>query len=570
MYVVVLKPRAMEKNYNFKFNLEEPDSDAIRQHMDFDALLGQFEEQAVPRARQTRIRRLIYTASAAAAALLLLLVVPSLFQNDSLTAEAYFARQDFVRAPIADLDQPYQVKNVADAHRGGVIDYPSGSRLVIPAAAFMDDRGKLIGGEVEIHYRELHDYIDFFASGIPMAYDSVGMQRYLTSAGMVEVYAEQDGRRLRLAPGKAVQVELRSEVTVDNYFMLPNYYVYLLDTVNRTWEYQNIDILQFAEEEEWEPGASATPQRRWQQELRLLEADYESALQELQANNPVPAAPTSPRQATGNRPTLELDFVNGDLPLDPASDLQVDDLTYLHAGTIWEILPESPKVDPRAFQVEWEQVRLRRLDAQQFELTLQHSANEETLLVAPVLLGADYQRALQQYEQEKAAYDAQVAVRQRQIAEASDKLQATFTERKLALQETLSQELQNRPGPLRREVINRFVVTAFGVWNCARPTVAPATVTGVKYVLESGQAIENTTAYVVNEEQNTIFRYLASSTAPVGITPAADNLLWIVSETGGISIARLDQPFEEGADLVLETVTPPVQNRKELRDALSF
>lgn len=567
---MVLKPRAMEKNYNFNFNLEEPDGDAIRQHMDFDALLGQFEEQQVPQVRQTRIRRLIYTASAAAAALLLLFVVPSLFQEAPLTSEAYFARQDFVRAPIADLDQPYEVKTVADAHRGGVIDYPSGSRLVIPAAAFMDDRGKLIGGEVEIHYRELHDYIDFFASGIPMAYDSLGMQRYLTSAGMVEVFAEKNGRRLRLAPGKAVQVELRSEVTVDNYFTLPNYYVYLLDTVNRTWEYQNIDMLQFAEEEEWEPGATVSPQRRWQQELRWLEADYELALQELQTNNPVPAAPVSPRQATGNYPTLELDFVNGDMPLDPASDLQAEDLAYLHTGTIWEILPESPQVDPRAFSVEWEQVRLSRLDAQRFELTLQHSANEETLLVAPVLLGADYQRAQQQYEQEKAAYDAQVVVRQRQISEASDSLQILYAERKLALQESLSQELKSRPGPLRRKVINRFVVTTFGIWNCARPTTAPETVTGINYVLESGKNIEHTTAYVVNEEQNTIFRYLAASTAPVGITPSADNLLWIVNETGGISIARLDQPFTEGTDLVLETVAPPVQNRKELREALSF
>lgn len=560
----------MEKNYNFNFNLEEPDGDAIRQHMDFDALLGQFEEQPAPRNRQARIRRLAYVVSAAAAAVVLLLFVPGLFQNDALTPESYFASQDFVSAPVPELNIDYEVKTVADAHRGGVIDYPSGSRLVIPAAAFMDERGKLIGGEVEIHYRELHDYIDFFVSGIPMAYDSLGMQRYLTSAGMVEVFAEKNGRRLSLAPGKAVQVELRSEVTVSDYFTLPNYYVYLLDTVNRTWEYQNIDILQFAEDEEWEPGATDSPQRRWQQELRWLEADYDLALQELQQNNPVPAAPIAPRQATGNRPTLELDFINGGLPLDPSSDLQADDLNYLHAGTIWEILPESPEVDPRAFRVEWEQVKLRRLNAQQFELTLQHRANEETLLVAPVLLGEDYQRALNKYEQEQAAYEAQVAVRERQISEERDSIQAMFTARKAELQATLSDQLNSRPGPLRRKVINRFVVTTFGIWNCARPTTAPETVTGVNYVLDNGEAIENTTAYVVNEAQNTIFRYLASSTAPVGIMPAADNLLWIVDEQGGISVAHLDQPFGEGSDLVLETVSPPVQNRADLREALSF
>ena len=561
----------MEKNYNFKFNLEEPDGDAIRQHMDFDALLGQFEQEQVPKKRQSRLRRLTYAISAAAAAVILLLFVPGLFQEAPLTPEAYFARQDFVNVPLPKMNITHEVKTVADAHRGGVIDYASGSRLVIPAAAFMDDRGKLIGGEVEIHYRELHDYIDFFVSGIPMAYDSLGMQRYLTSAGMVEVFAKQNGRRLRLAPGKAVQVELRSEVTLQDYFTLPNYYVYRLDTVKRSWEYQNIDMLQFAEEEEWEPGAATdSPQRRWQQELRWLEADYELALQELQAANPVPAAPVPPRQAAGDRPTLELDFVNGDLPLDPSSDLQAEDLAYLHSGTIWEILPESADVDPRAFQVEWEQVKLQRLGAQRFELTLQHRENEETILVAPVLLGEDYQRAVSEYEQAQAAYTAQVEVREQQIGGARDSLQALFAERKSALQESLSADLNSRPGPLRREVINRFVVTNFGIWNCARPTSAPETTTGVNYVLDNGEAIQNTTAYVVNERQNTIFRYLASSTAPVGIVADADNLLWIVNASGGISIARLDQPFVEGSNLVLETVAPPVQNQEELREALSF
>ena len=60
----------MEKNYNFKFNLEEPDGDAIRKHMDFDALLHQFEEQKAPQQRQARVRRLVYIATADNAAFL--------------------------------------------------------------------------------------------------------------------------------------------------------------------------------------------------------------------------------------------------------------------------------------------------------------------------------------------------------------------------------------------------------------------------------------------------------------------------------------------------------------------
>jgi len=562
----------MERNYNFKRNPEEPGSEDIRQRMDFDALLREFEAQpAVKTNGGARIRRLIYLSTAVAAAVALLLVVPFLSGNKPLSPEEYFAQQEFVHIPLAqqELQVPYTTLPVADAHKGGVIDYPSGSRLVIPAAAFMNDRGRLVGGEVAIHYRELHDYIDFFVSGIPLAYDSVGMQRYLTSAGMVEVYAEQNGKRLQMAPGKAIQVELRSEVVVKDYFSLPKYHVYQLDTASRTWQYRNVDMLQFVEED-LISGLANTPQQRWQKELGNLEEEYEKALQDLQMDYPLPSAPVAPAQANGNRPTLELDFAQGALALDPASDLQPEDLAYLHAGTIWEIAPESPEVDPRAFRVSWETVKLRRLNAQRFELTLQHRDNEETLIVAPVLLGANYQKALVKYQQELAAYDAMVTLREEQIGGESEQLQSQFMARKEALKERLEQEFQSQPGELRRQVVNRFVVSEFGVWNCAQPIDAPSTVQGIQYRTEEGQAIENMTAYVVNREYNTVFRYLASSTAPIGVTPASDNLLWVVDEQGEISRIELKQLYDDGAELVLETVTPPVKTRADLRKALSF
>jgi hypothetical protein len=108
------------------------------------------------------------------------------------------------------------------------------------------------------------------------------------------------------------------------------------------------------------------------------------------------------------------------------------------------------------------------------------------------------------------------------------------------------------------------------VWNCAQPIEAPSTVQGIQYRTEEGQVIENRTAYVVNREYNTVFRYLASSTAPIGIAPASDNLLWVVDEKGGISRIELKQLYDDGAELVLETVTPPVRTRADLRKALEF
>lgn len=561
----------MEKNYNIRFNLEEPSEEAIRKRMDFDALLQQFEEnQPAPAARPAKVRRLVYMLGAAAAAIALLLLVPILFrQSSSLSPEKHFAGMAYVAPPISNLSPDFQKQEMTNPHKGGIIEYPSGSRLVVPAAAFMTDRGALVGGEVEIYYRELHDYVDFFVAGIPMDYDSLGTQRYLTSAGMVEVYAEQNGKRLQLAPGKFIQVELVSEVSVKDYFTLPSYYIYQLDTAARSWVYRNVDMLQFVEGEDWPDGDTGSPQALWRGQLAELETAYQQSLQELQDAYPLPPAPLMPTQAKGDRPTLELDFLNGDIALDAGSDLQVEDLAYLHQGTIWEITAESPAVDPRAFKVTWESVRLRRLNAQRFEMTLVHPQNEETIVVQPVLIGPAYERAMIAYEAAKKGYDAATQAREEYMIAGRESLQESFNQKKRELQAELSQEIQNLNQPLTRKVINRFVVNSFGVWNCAQPINAPRTITGISYIDEVGAPIENVTAYVVNPKENTVYRYLANSEAPLGV-PDDESLLWIVNDDGNISVSELEEEKAEEGELQLTPVAPPVKSTKELRKLLSL
>jgi hypothetical protein len=386
---------------------------------------------------------------------------------------------------------------------------------------------------------------------------------------MVEVYAEQNGKRLQLAPGKFLQVELVSEVPVNDYFTLPNYYIYQLDTAARSWVYRNVDMLQFIEDNEWPDGDTGSPEALWKGQLSQLETEYQQSLQKLQEGYPLPAAPLMPTQAKGDRPTLELDFLNGDIALGAGSDLQVEDLAYLHQGTIWEITPESPTVDPRAFKVTWESVRLRRMDAQRFELTLVHSQNEETIIVTPVLLGADYERAMIAYEAARKGYDAATQAREEYLIVGRESLQQAFNLKKKELQAELSQELQNLNQPLTRKVVNRFVVNSFGVWNCAQPITAPRTITGINYIDEAGAPIENVTAYVVNPNQNTVYRYLANSEAPLGV-PDDESLLWIVNEDGNISMSSLEEQQAENGELQLKPVAPPVKSSKELRKLLSL
>src|ERR1017187_213247 len=76
--------------------------------------------------------------------------------------------------------------------------------------SFVDESGKLLNGEIELRYREFHDAFDFFVAGIPMTYDSAGVRYQFASAGMMEMQAYQNGKKVNMATGKSINIELAS------------------------------------------------------------------------------------------------------------------------------------------------------------------------------------------------------------------------------------------------------------------------------------------------------------------------------------------------------------------------
>lgn len=558
----------MENNYNFHINPKEPSSDNIRAHMDFDALLGEFESKQEQNKKQFGLHRFVYIAGVAASLLFILFFsfsTENTFFNSNNTTQ-----QAFIHKPLKNIEAQYEVSTVADVHQGGIISYQSGSKLVVPAAAFVNDRGQAIGGNVQVYYRELHDYVDFFVSGIPMAYDSVGLSRILNSSGMVEIYAEQNGERLSLAPGKSIQVELISEVKVDDYFSLPKYKVYQLDTANKTWQYRNIDMLQFVEEDQWSSNGISSPQQQWQQQLLKLNESYQQALADLQVQHPIPTAPIKPTQAKGKRPTLELDFQNGTLALDPLSQLQQEDIDRLHNGTIWEITADSPEVDPRAFNVTWESVRLKRLNKQRYELTLVHAKNEETLIVEPVLLGGDYEAAVNNYQADLQKYNQDVVLREQEIEYRRANLQDEFDQRRKDLQTSFENKLHDQSTQLRRKIINRFVVNEFGTWACGNTQLnKDEGQASISFVDQDGQAFKQATAYVVNDQQNTLYRFASNKKVNAPLNSNGQNLIWIVDQAGNISISHVAKANADGT-IELRAIQESIESEEQLRKVLSF
>ncbi|NUO02467.1 MAG: hypothetical protein HUU01_17825, partial [Saprospiraceae bacterium] len=379
----------MSNKYDIRINPQQPSSEDIARYKNFDALLEQYQQaKATPQPGASIIRFSLLTRYAAAVAVLAIAVYGAFLLMQPAASDvqaAFFKNQPHVLTPFdnPELTKPATALKV-NANKGGVLEYPSGSRLVIPSEAFMNDRGKLIEGEVDIHYREMIDYVDFFLAGMPMSYDSAGRQYDLESAGMVEIYAEQNGKRVSMAPGKTIAVELVSFILRAPNSQVPRFNVYRLDTTTRQWLYQNVNHLQLVEDYLDPKDPAYDVKKAHLDALKAIERKGILEMEAFQTATPAPVAPSSPQKRNGNQPTIELQFTDDNVIFEDQNGLangEMDRLEKLYKGTIWQISPKNGALDERAFRVEWETTRLKPLNNQEYELTFVSGAKELKLIV---------------------------------------------------------------------------------------------------------------------------------------------------------------------------------------------
>lgn len=588
----------MGNKYNFKINPRLPSREEIQRHKDFGALLRRFRgEQENRRALRIRRLRVLSVSSAAAAAVAAVaIVLGGIFSSPNepaLTAAEYFARQEFVKPPLSEDIQPQFASFRVDANQGGVYEYPSGSRLVVPAAAFADDRGRLIQGEVDIRYREMHDYVDFFLAGVPLTYDSAGVQYNLESAGMIEIYAEQDGKRVQLAPGKNIDVELVSEIIVSSFNLdaPPRYHIYQLDTFAREWLYQDVDNIQFIEDEILDENDPLLEHKReLLSRYGAIESRAAEALKALEARIPKPVEPLRPHRASPDRPTLELNFLDGSLTVEDNQGGEVQNelakLQRIYKGVIWQIAPSSPAFDERAFNVSWQSVRIRPANNRDYELTLIHPQNQLTLIVTPVLTGSDYERALQQYEEEYRGFQAAMTDWEAQLKEQKQALQAQAEQEKAKALEAYDRKLEELQAQgiefgastrylVRRKVVNRFKATGFGFWNCDRLIPPSEQRIQAAFRDQHGNFYRNHTAYLADNSKNTVYRLYATDDTPLRFDAGSENLLWIVTDDGKIALMRPEdfdkiKTDKETYTLPLKLIDKEIRSEEDVRAILQF
>ncbi|PCJ67169.1 MAG: hypothetical protein COA58_02295 [Bacteroidetes bacterium] len=135
-----------------------------------------------------------------------------------------------IRPPIKGADVAYESFEI-NAQEDIIITTSNESTYEIKRNSFRTQEGEVVRGEMVVKIREFHDPISVFRSGIPMSYDSAGIQYTFESAGMFQMVAEQNGVALSSVLDNPIKVDLASGNGSDEF---NNYY---FDTDKGEWEY---------------------------------------------------------------------------------------------------------------------------------------------------------------------------------------------------------------------------------------------------------------------------------------------------------------------------------------------
>ena len=130
----------------------------------------------------------------------------------------FSSRQSYeqsIRPPVASSDIPFD-EYEWDADSAFTVVRNTGTVLKFPANAFEDSLGRPATGRILLRVREFHQAEVLFRAGIPMSVDG-NRNNFLQSAGMIEIRAFSNGKKLELITGKSAEISLAGFRNAEGY-----------------------------------------------------------------------------------------------------------------------------------------------------------------------------------------------------------------------------------------------------------------------------------------------------------------------------------------------------------------
>lgn len=522
-----------------KININRPEisSDEIVKRKNFDSILKQHTPMSKPLFKNP------WFFSGAFAVVIATVVVAFLLKNkdpevtnttvvatetiaDSLALAEFYANEQAkpcVNPPLADINVPITIYKV-NAEKGATLEFKTGSKITIPKNSFIDGNGKLVKGDVELHYREFHDPVDFFVAGIPMTYDSAGVRYHFESAGMLEINAFKGSEKLAVAPEKSINIALASNYSDTKYNL------YKLDTVVNNWACLGKDKVVNVVPQATEKIAVKTSNSLTElPEYKTIETKKESIKEEkevkLKALPTLAKEPLKPQEAKKNKYTFDLDVDAKEYP-----ELAI------YKDVLFEVGAENKNFNSSMYNITWDEALIKEGadKGKNYILTLKRSSKQYDLVVYPVFEGKNYEKALAVFQEKFTNYTSELEKRKVAESKIEQEYQAQLAKLKQQ-QEELERKWKEREENQFKLMDNSekaqrlFAISGFGIYNCDNPLAYPKGVTcTAKLNNENDSRLKCYNVYLVDKAKNGIFTYSKNPVFNFSYNPSSENILWTV------------------------------------------
>lgn len=547
------------KNYKVNIN-REPLTDAdITKGGDFGQLLNTYKAMRPPIYKTFKF----WAGSGAIAAVVTTaIVLLTINKPDEIDIA-----NTFIAPPVAEADiqqDKFTINTAADT----VITYKTGSKIHIPANAFLNEKGEAVKGEVELSYREFHDIGDVFVAGIPMTYDSAGETFHFETAGMIDISGWHDGQPLKANPQAQITVDMASQNTEDRFN------TYYLDTVNKRWVYQtqdNFDALAA-------PAAPAVVEVQKEAVKSPVDAQYVEIKKQLAA---LPPATTQQQPATKVKPVEPVKIDKSK----PRFSIKVDEKEFpelaAYNGVKFQVVNEKEYLPEKA-KTEWEEVNLEKIEGTtNYKITFSNSKDKFTVTATPAFAEKDYAEAKKVYDEKFKQYQQGLTQRKTEEERKRTDLEARAKE----LEEQMRREVEEQKKRIREYEANMqqsqlfyrtFTVSNFGIWNCDQPQNLPSgAVIAANFTDQQGKKLDLQYAYLVEKGRNLMFTYYPNKLTSFRYNPNKQNMVWAITNSGKVCVMSADK-FKTAAkqsgsvDFALEVIDRKFNSSDEIKQYLEI
>jgi hypothetical protein len=443
-----------------------------------------------------------------------------------------------VAPPFKNVNLKYANYTV-NAQESSVLNYESGTEINIPAGAFVDEKGKPVEGFVDLQYRELHDPVDFFLSGIPMTYDSAGTEYHFESAGMLEILAFQNGKPVFVNPDKKIIVEMVSEQQEDKYN------IYRFDSVSGNWKYIYKD--------------NASGEKKSENTRIMISAKLQ--IPTASQITGMADVPVKPERADGKNYHFDLEV-----------DLQEFPEVSVYKDVQFEVKNGEKDFDKSYVSIVWNDVSLKKNNNGSYLMTLVSGTELHTFEVKPVFDGVSYEKAYEEYSMLLEEKKRENRREQRII----DSIRAAWEKERVFQTALAKDNLRNEAASMQtQDIVQRvFVISGFGIWNSDCPAKLPqGEEFAAIYTDSTVKKLQFKTLYLVEKGRNAMFAI--TSYTRLYYDPSKKNLLWAVTADNKLAVFEEDRfkDLKEKNDscvVQMKVIDKSITKAYEVRDALHF